>query len=69
MIDLQASCVGAVTVDIVPGLVDLDKPVTIYINHKQRFRGLIRPDKAKMLVGFLKTGDRSMLTLNSLRFN
>ncbi|QXV63807.1 hypothetical protein INP83_11890 [Mucilaginibacter sp. 21P] len=68
VIDLQTSCVGELTVDIFPELVDLRKPVTIRINQQQRFYGLIMPDKAKMLEGFLKTGDRSQLILNSFTF-
>jgi predicted esterase len=68
VISIRASCVKSIGIDIVPGLVDLAKPVTIMINGQEKFKGLIKPDKAQILAGFLADKDRTMLTLTSMTF-
>lgn len=66
---ILTSRVGNLTVYLLDGMIDPDKPIRIYINGKLRFQGKIKPDKQVILSEFLQTMDRAALPLNRLTFD
>jgi len=65
---IQQSRVKDITFYALEGMFDTTKPVKIYINDKQVFNGLIKPDTKDILDEFIKTKDRTMIVLKKLKF-
>lgn len=67
-ITINTSCVKELTIYLTAGLVDIKKPVVVFINGVQKFKGIVKANKSIMMSEFLKTKDRVMVPLNKLTF-
>ncbi|MBX7173616.1 MAG: hypothetical protein K1X72_21790 [Pyrinomonadaceae bacterium] len=66
VVKIKASCVKELTFYVVPQLVNLNKPLKIYVNDKLFFNSKVKADKNVLLEEFIKTKDRSFLVLNKI---
>jgi predicted esterase len=65
---IKQSRVKEITFYALAGIFDTTKPVKIYVNDKQVFNALIKPDTKDILDEFIKTKDRTMIVLKKLKF-
>lgn len=65
--NIKVSCVKELTFYVVPHLVNLNKPLKIYVNDKLLFNAKVKADKNILLDEFIKTKDRNFLTVNKIK--
>src|SRR6185369_7722332 len=58
---VQSSGVKKFTLLLSSDFVDFQKPITVFVNEKKSFEGMIKPDAKILLKWNLKDDDRSML--------
>jgi hypothetical protein len=64
VVSVQQSCIKAFTFYVSPELVDVNKPVKIYVNDTLVFNARVKMDKNVILNEFIKTKDRSVVVVN-----
>ncbi len=64
---LKTSRIGALTVLISPEMVDMKRPVQMYVNDVLKFEGQVDYDKPVILERFAATRDRRQVWVNALR--
>jgi predicted esterase len=68
IVRILQSRVKEITFYVSPALVDLNKPVKIYINGKLVYNAIIKPDRKVILDEFIRTKDRVLVITNKLHF-
>lgn len=66
VVKIKASCVKELTFYVVPQLINLNKPLKIYVNDKLLFNAKVKADKNVLREEFIKTKDRNFLVLNKI---
>ncbi len=67
ILNIQQSRVKELTFYVSAELVNLNKPVKIYVNNRLVFNALIKEDKKTILDEFIKTKDRSVVVVNKIK--
>jgi poly(3-hydroxybutyrate) depolymerase len=66
---IETSRIKKLTFYVVPELVDLAKPLKIYVNDQLLYNSKIKPDKNVLIEEFLKTKDRGFLVFNKIKLS
>lgn len=69
VVDIKTSCIKQLTFYASPELINLKKPVKIYVNGKLVFNDIIKEDKNVIADEFLKTKDKSLIVVNKIKIN
>lgn len=69
IVKIKASRIKELVFYVVPELVDLNKPLKIYVNNKLLFNSKVKLDKNVLLDEFIKTKDRNLLIFNKIKLS